>query len=265
MREALAFLRAGWLTATSYRVNALLSLFSFLLSIIPIYFIAGALEPVLANAIAGEASQYFGFVVLGLVTHGFLVLAMTSLPTAITRSISNGSLESYLATPVRLPSLLFGLASNDLVWTVARAILFFAAAVVLGMRFTPDGVPAALLIFAVLVTAHVPIGLLSVAAVLVFRNPTPIARLVLTASAFLGGMYYPTKVVPSWLQYVSGALPMTYGLRAFRGTLNGASFTDVGGDLVVLSLFALVLMPIGVIGLRVSLKHARATGSLAYH
>src|SRR5687767_6529211 len=129
MTEALAFLRAGWLTATSYRVNALLSMFSFLLSIVPIYFIANALEPVLADTIQGEASHYFAFVVLGLATHGFLVLAMTSLPTAITRGISNGSLESYLATPIRLPSLLFGLVSYDMVWTVARTVLFCLAAV----------------------------------------------------------------------------------------------------------------------------------------
>ena len=266
MTEALAFIRAGWLTATSYRVNAFLSLFSFVFSIVPIYFIAGALEPVMENAIAAEGAHYFAFLVVGLVTNGFVVLAMATLPTAIGRSIGNGNLEAMLATPIRLPALLFGLTSYDVVWTIARTALFLAAAVVLGMRISLDGAPAAFLIFTVLVAAHVPIGFLAVASVLAFRNATPLPRLMLAASAFLGGMYYPAHVVPSWLQYVSAMLPMTYGLRAFRGTLlGGTSFAAVAADFLVLCGFVLVLMPLGVLALNASLRYARSAGSLAYH
>jgi ABC-2 type transport system permease protein len=266
LSRVLAFVRAGWLSATSYRVNAVLSLLSFAASIIPIYFIAGAIEPMMANSIAGESDQYFAFIVLGLFTQSFAILVMTSLSGAISRSVGNGHLEALLATPIRLPTLLFGLVSYELLWTIARGLLFVLAALVLGMRIAPEGIPTALLIFALLIAAHVPIGLLSVAAVLVFRNPTPIPRLMIAASAFLGGIYYPTHVVPSWLKYVSEVLPMTYGLRAFRGTLlSGAPLSSVASDFLVLVGFVAVLMPLGVLALHLSLRYARASGSLAYH
>jgi ABC-2 type transport system permease protein len=262
----LAFVRAGWMSAASYRVNAVLSLFSFVVSIVPIYFIAGAIEPLMGSSIAGETEHYFAFIVLGLFTQSFSIIAMTSLSGAITRSIGNGHLEALLATPIRMPALLFGLISYELLWTIARSILFVCAALVLGMRIAPAGIPTALLIFALLIAAHVPIGLLSVAAVLVFRNPTPIPRLLIAASAFLGGIYYPTHVVPSWLKYVSEVLPMTYGLRAFRGTLlSGAPLSSVTSDFLVLVGFVAVLMPLGIVALHLSLRYARASGSLAYH
>jgi ABC-2 type transport system permease protein len=266
LTEALAFVRAGWLTATSYRVNALLSLLSAAVGIVPIYFIAAALEPVMAESIADEGAQYFGFLVVGLIVQAFLLLTMSSLPGAVGRNIGSGTLEALLATPIRLPALLFGLVSYEMVWTVARWLLFLVAALFLGMRVAPEGLPAALLIFALLIAAHLPVGLMATAAVLAFRNATPLPRVMIAASAFLGGIYYPAKVVPSWLQYVSEALPLTYGLRAFRGTLlGGGSLGSVGSDLLALVLFVVVLMPLGVLALRASLRYARSTGSLAYH
>jgi ABC-2 type transport system permease protein len=263
--EALAFIRAGWFNAVSYRVNTVLSLLSFALTIVPVYFIAGALEPMMAESIADEGSHYFAFLVVGLVVQGFLVIAIKSQADAVLRGIGTGSLEAMLATPIRLPSLLFGLVSYELVWTVGRACLFVGVATVLGMRVDPSGLPAALLVFVLLVAAHVPIGLLAVACVLAFRNATPLPKMVLTGSALLGGMYYPAKVVPSWLQYVSDVLPITYGLRAFRATLlDGASLAAVAPDFLALCVFLAVLMPLGVLGLNLALRYARVSGSLAY-
>jgi ABC-2 type transport system permease protein len=264
--EALAFVRSGWLSATSYRINAVLSIGSFVAMILPFYFVAGAIEPLLATEIANEGGSYFAFLVVGQISLRFLMFAMMTLPAAVSRSIGNGTLEALLATPVRLPTLLFGLVSYDLVWVVARAVLFLAAGVALGVTLSFENLHVGLLIFVMLVVAHVPIGLLAASCVLTFRNTTPLPGLLLSASALLGGAYYPAHVVPSWLQYVSGALPMTYGLRALRETLlGGAGVQSVMSDLVMLGLFIAVLLPLGAVALRLSLRYARVSGSLTHY
>jgi ABC-2 type transport system permease protein len=264
--EALAFVRANWLTATSYRINALLSLGSLLVTIVPIYFIAGALDPILADAVRNEGGDYFAFVVIGMIAMRFIMVAAYSLPHEIGRSIGNGTLEAYLATPIRLPVLLAGLVSYDFLWTAARALLFLAAGIALGMRIASGSLLVALLIFALLIAAHVPFGLIAAACVLTFRNMTPLPSALFAASALLGGVYYPAHIVPSWLQYVSGAIPMTYGLRAFRATLlDGAPLQQVITDVVVLAVFAAVLIPLGVVALRLGLRYARMTGSLTHY
>jgi ABC-2 type transport system permease protein len=266
MTEALAFVRAGWLTATSYRISALLSMGGFVVSIVPLYFIAGALEPVLAEALAGEGSDYFAFVVIGLIALRFVTTATYSLPTEVGRAIGNGTLEAYLATPIRLPSLLGGLVSYDFFWTVARALLFLIAGLALGMRMSHDNLLLALLIFALLIAAHLPFGLIATACVLVFRNVTPLPGLVLSASALLGGVYFPAHIIPAWLQHLSAAMPMTYGLRAFRATLlEGVPLQQVASDVIILSLFALVLLPLGIVAFRLGLRYARVTGSLTHY
>ena len=49
------------------------------------------------------------------------------------------------------------------------------------------------------------------------RIPAPLPGGVLAASSFLGGVYHPTHVIPSFgLQLVSRMLPLSYGLRALR-------------------------------------------------
>jgi ABC-2 type transport system permease protein len=266
MTEALAFVRASWLTATSYRINAVLSVLSFPFVIVPVYFIAGALDPVLADAVRDEGGDYFAFVVIGIVAIRFMMVAVYSLPQEVSRNIGNGALEAYLATPIRLPTLLAGLVSYDFLWTVARVVIFLAAGMALGMRVSFDSLLIALLIFVLLVAAHVPFGLIAASCVLVFRNTTPLPNLVLNASALLGGVYYPAHIVPSWLQYVSGALPMTYGLRAFRTTLlDGAPLREVTTDVMILVLFVAVLLPLAIFALRLALRYARAAGSLTHY
>jgi ABC-2 type transport system permease protein len=89
---------------------------------------------------------------------------------------------------------------------------------------------------------------------------------VLTGSALLGGVYYPAHVIPSWLQELSRALPLTYGLRAARqASLLGESFSVIGHDVVVLALCVVVLLPIGVLSVALALHYARRTGSLGHY
>jgi ABC-2 type transport system permease protein len=126
--------------------------------------------------------------------------------------------------------------------------------------------PGALLIGGLIVLAYVPFGILGAAAVLAFRTTGPLPAVVLTGSAFLGGVYYPTEVIPSWLEQLSAVIPLTYGLRALRRTfLEGLPLGSVSGDLAILVGFIVVLMGASVLLFGKALKYARRTGSLALY
>ena len=49
MREIIALVRASWQTERSYRFNMVLSFVSLVSMIIPLYFIANALNPVMKS------------------------------------------------------------------------------------------------------------------------------------------------------------------------------------------------------------------------
>lgn len=266
LREVMALVRAGWLTALSYRVGMLFSLFALIVTVIPVYFVANALQPVMAKSIASETHQYFGFLLLGTIIIPFLNAAMGAVPGAIGSGIATGTLEALLATPARLSAILAGLSGYTFLWTMLKAVLLLLAGWTLGAHVAWSNALTALLILVLIVLAYLPVGIVSAAAVLAFRTAGPLAQGVLIGSVLLGGVYYPTQVIPAWLRSFSAIIPLTYGLRALRRTLlENASLASVTSDLGILVLFIVVLSAISLGALSAALRYARRNGTLAQY
>lgn len=266
MRAIGAFVRANWLSASSYRLSMMLSLIGVAGSVIPVYFIAKALQPLMGKVILGEGHQYFAFVLVGTLTFSFIPIAVRGLPDAITSSINNGTMEAVLGTPTTMPTMLAGMMSYSFIWTFLRAFVMLAAGAVLGASIAWQQIPTAALVLLLIVAAYIPIGLISAASYLTFRTSGPIATVVMILSTLLGGVYYPAKVVPSWLQHISGFIPLTYGLRALRRVmLEGASLVAVSRDVGILTLMTVFLLALTILLFRASMRHARRTGSISYY
>src|SRR5687767_1663907 len=264
MRESLALIRASWLTATSYRLNMVFSVMALLVTIVPLYFVADALQRLMRKAISNEGQRYFGFLIVGTVAFSFLSAAVTALPGAVGSGIRSGTLEALLATPARLPAILGGLIGYNILWTALRAMLLIGFGMLLGVRIDWGNVLLAAGIVGMIVLAYLPVGLAAAALVLAFRTTGPLPQAVLIASGMLGGVYYPTHVIPSWIEGVSYAIPLTYGLRALRRTLlDGAPFAEVAADVGILAVFILILFAAGAGAFALAIRYARRTGTLA--
>ncbi len=266
MRESAALFRAGWLTASSYRLNLVFSLLGLGLTLVPIYFVAQALQPVAAASIQAEGGEYFGFLVVGLGVFFLVSASLLALPNAIGGGISSGTLEALLATPASLGSLLAGLMSFDLVWAGLRGLCICVAGLALGVRFSIAGVPVALVALILTLLSYAGISLILAAMILAFRTIGPLASGILAASSLLGGVYYSTTVIPSWIQNLSVLVPLTYGLRVMRqALLNRSSLALMADDLMMLSLAAAIFLGAGMIVFARALRHAREQGSLGQY
>lgn len=266
MREMLAMLRAEWLIATSYRTRLVVSLAGVAVGVVPVYFVAQAVEPLLAGAIADQGGHLFGFIVVGTIAMLFLASAVSTIPVAIGSGISTGIWEAMLASPARLWALVAGFTLYDLLWSAARAVALLLAAWAMGARIAWDGALLSIGVLVLVVLAYLPIGIISAALVLAVRSTTPLPRVVLLLSVFLGGVYYPTSVIPSWIQRVSDWIPLTYGLRALRrALLEGWTARQILPDLEMLVLFDAVLLMLAVTVFSLALRHARRAGTLAQY
>lgn len=264
MREARALIRAAWLTAASYRVGMVFSLLGLVAVLLPLYFIANALQPTMQVAIGPEARQYFAFVVVGAAMFSLLSTCATALPSALDGAIARGTFEVMLGTPARLSAICSGLMGYGLLWAMLRAGILVATAVALGAQIMWHSVPLGLLVLAVTMLSYVGAGLALSALVLVFRTTGPLTAGFLTASMFLGGVYYPTQVIPSGIRDVASVLPITYGLRALRQiVLRGYTVTAVAHDLEMLTIMAALLLAVGAALFHIALRHARRSGTLS--
>ena len=127
-----ALTRASWYSAKSYRLSLVMQVAGLLFTVIPIYFIANALQSTMAGTIMGESREYFSFMLVGSVALMFVTTAIASLQGTITGGISNGYFESLLMTRSPVPLLLVGLTSYPLILTTIRATVMLTAGWVLG-------------------------------------------------------------------------------------------------------------------------------------
>src|SRR5436190_3169572 len=197
MRSALALIRVSLLTAASYRLAWIMSFAGLALQIVPTYYIGRTLDPFLAPAIKGEGSDYFGFLVMGTVAYLLLAAAVDSLPRALERGINTGTLELIFSTPSSVPSLLVGLTGYELLWATARCIVVLGAAAVFGFHAHWLRFGEAAVILAMVVATYFGAGMIAGAMIIAYRRTASIQTVVIVGSAMLGGVTYPTKLVPT--------------------------------------------------------------------
>lgn len=266
MSKILALTTAQWRVMKSYRLQTLLSFGGLLFTVVPLFFISQAVQPVMANAISTEGGSAFGFLLIGTIVIMLVTTALSVVPNALSGAIASGTLEALLATPTSTSTLLTGLSAFPLCVSLLRAAVLLGSGVLLGISIYGSALPAALCILLIIVVAHAAIGVMSGAMILLFRTAGPLSKLVLVASTLLGGVYYPTHVIPSWLRVVSDLLPLSYGLRALRVVLlEGAPVASVTRDLSILLEATAILVAAGVALFGLALRHARRQGTLAQY
>ena len=266
MREALALARAAWLTAASYRINLVLQLAGAAVSVVPLYFVAHALQPTMARSIGGQGSDYFGFVVVGLILYALVTAALQSLPAAIASGISSGTLEAQLATPAPVPAILAGLSTYGITLAVVRGVALAGVGLALGVTVRWQAMGASAVVVLLALACYVALGMLDAAVVVAFRLRTPFASVVLTLSALLGGVWYPTHVIPSWLRDLSGLVPLAHASRAVRVMLlDGRGMSAARDDVLMLAACAATLVAVGCLALDTAFRYARRHGTLGQY
>ena len=266
MRKVLALMRANWLTALSYRVNMFFTFTGVVVGVVPLYFIGHALQPMMAPNIRSESPEYFAFLVVGIVTYQFVSTSINALHGSLSGEISSGSFEALVSTPTPLASLLLGMVSQAFSMTALRSLVLSIAAVAFGAHIVWSGVLPSLLILLLIVLSYLPFGIFAASLVLAFRATGPFPGAIATASALLGGVYYPTQVIPSWILGLSKFIPLSYGLRSLRRSLlDGAPLSASAADLTVLTVATVVLMAVSLAGFLKALSYAKHSGTLTQY
>jgi ABC-2 type transport system permease protein len=267
MHKVIALIRASWLEAASYRMRTVLTFVALIAGAVPFYYVARGLQSVVGQSIQHEGGDYFGFLVVGMMAFAFMRTAVGALPDEITGAISSGTLEALLGTPTRLATLLTGMVGYSFTWSAVRCFVFLVFARFMGAHLLWRRAPLALAILLVIILAHLAFGLFSAALILAFRTSGPLPSGVIWLSTILGGVYYPTQVVPWWLERVSTFVPLAYGLRPLRRTLLEPAITvsALAADLIPLCVMTAVLLGSSLWAFSRALRYARGAGTLAQY
>jgi ABC-2 type transport system permease protein len=226
------------------------------------YLVSGSAAGYLSSYGGGN---YFPFVLVGLALSSFQGVALSSISTAIQYGMYTGTLEAMLVTPTSLSTIVFSSVLYQFISSLLNILIYlFFGAVLFGFSLAKADLLSAVVMLALSLLAHLPLGIFSASFLLVFKRGNPVTSLVGSLSALLGGVYFPLAVLPGWLQSVSFFLPFTHALEGLRqAVLNGRTVLELGTQVAILSIFAATLLPLSLAVFSYAIHQAKRLGTLS--
>lgn len=260
----LAFFWRDLRTELSYRFAFLLSFIGIFFSVLSFFFLARLMESAEIAGLQQYDNDYFPFALIGIALSVYQTTGLVSFSNGLREAQTTGTLEALLMTPTPLSYLIIGSALWNYAFATLRVFLYLALGTLFGLRLNHAHWGMGLLILTLSIIAFASIGIFSASFIMVYKRGNPITGLFGSASNVLGGVLYPISVLPTWLQWLSHAMPITYASRAMRDALLlGANWQQLRPDIMMLGLFCLILFPSSLVAFRWAVNRARREGSLA--
>ncbi len=218
--------------------------------------------------VGGPASgddQAVLYLVIGALLWGFLSVLFNEVSHSVSWERWEGTIEYTFMAPVSRLSYLGGACLFAVIYGFIRTIIILtAASLFFDLSLGNANLWGAGIVLAVSSLSFVGLGL--VAAVLPLMSPEKGAQATHIVQAFIllvSGVYYDVSVLPSWLGIFSRFSPATYTLRAARDAISaGVPTSNLMGEIGVLTLFGVILIPAGLLIFSLGERYALRTGKL---
>ena len=266
-RKAIAFIKRDFWENTSYRLSFFFDLGGILSSVLIFFFVARLFEGGSTLSQLEQHGGYFPFVLIGLAFSGYLTTAMSSFSGSLRTEQATGTLEGILVTPTSLPTIIVSGALWNFLYTTLRIFVYlFAGAVFFGVNLGKINLLSSLIVLILTIISFSSLGIISASFIIVLKRGDPINWFFSSISRFLGGVYFPIAILPLWVQKVSHLLPITYSLKAMRlAVLQGASPVVLVKEIIPLSIFCIVLLPLSILCFKIAIRKVRRDGSLVHY
>lgn len=262
MRVALAILRRDWAIERTYQLRLVLRLFDVLVIAVAIYFMSLLVED--PSSLAGYSGNYYDFALVGLAVTSFAGVGLLSFGESLGNEQSTGTIDLLLASPASIPNLMGGMFTLPLIFASLQMVGLLGIGVgVLGSGLPLGGILMSVPILALTTASFAAVGIVIGGIMLLAKRGDPISAPFYQASMLLSGVVIPIEILPVPLQVIGWMLPATWGIRATREVLLAdAGFSDVLPEVLVLTGFVVVMLPVAVVIYRACLRTAVREGVL---
>jgi ABC-2 type transport system permease protein len=202
---------------------------------------------------------------IGAVIWAYLGIIFEFLTETVAWERWEGTIEYTFMAPLSRPMYLLGTGVFAVIYGTVRAMLLFGVVALFFDLQMPDAnFASALVLLGIASISFTGIGMMT--AVLPLISPEKGAQLGFVAQGMLlvvSGVYYPTSVLPEWMQWVSVISPATYALDGIReAILEGDGVTAMGDEIWPLLVIGAVAVPLGLAIFRAGERHAKQHGKL---
>ncbi|MCS7097713.1 MAG: ABC transporter permease [Candidatus Methanomethyliaceae archaeon] len=195
--------------------------------------------------------DYFSFMSIGMIS---MIVVMTTMFSGISIVWDRrlGFLDKVISTPVSRAAIIFSKIANSTLRAIFQASVILALAYLLGLRISNTftimnilGIYLAIFLMSA--------GLSSIFIAFSIRStrverPMQLINLIMMPLIFSSNIFFPTELMPNWLQAVVNINPITYLTDAIRQlTIMEINVQALIIDFIYLSIFATILTVIGIV------------------
>ena len=261
-----AFVVRDFQLAVSYRLEFFMRILSILFITTTLYFISRIFSGAFATPYEQWRDPFLAWIT-ALPFLNYFMVGFSSLANAIRSEQAQGTLEGVLMTPIGIPTLVVASSAWDFLQASFHSFLYlFFGWALFGVEYRGSFTLAVLiLLLTTLVLAS--IGILSASFAMVFKRGDPFGVLIGTGSALFSGVFFPAQLIRETagreLGFVSQLIPTTHGIDGIRRVLiQGQTFAEVRGPLLVLLAYLVVLLPFSLWVFARAVRRAKREGSL---
>ncbi len=260
-----AFLLRDFLEEISYPLAFLWRVGAILFRLVTFYFLARLVEGTALPQLTPYGGHYFPFVMLGLALASFQGVALSAISNNILYGMYTGTLEAMLVTPTSLSTIVFASMFYQFCSALVKIVIYLVFGFwFFGLALGQVNLAATALVLILTLLAHLPLGILAAAFILIFKQGDPVTTILGSVSGLLGGVYFPVAILPGWVQIIARFLPFTYALEGLRqAVLNGRSISQLGHQILILAAFAAVLLPLSLAVFAWAVRQAKRLGTLS--
>jgi ABC-2 type transport system permease protein len=194
--------------------------------------------------------EYMKYLLPGSITLAMFVSVMIGGGMLYIDDKARGVHEGYLVTPITKTELVFGLnAAGAIKAVLTGVIITVIGSLLAGVKTIWDPMTILGLLVMIVLTS---LAFNTMMFLLMVRIDDPLVPRAMfgilnTLLFFPSGSIYPIQAFPSWLQVIAKADPFTYAVHGFKSLLlKEAGFTAIWGDMLYLSIFAVVTLGIAI-------------------
>jgi len=256
----------GW---TFFTVNFLMSIVGMFFESLIFFIIAEYVGPSASPMLAQYGGNYTSYIILGIAFNTFLSVSLNSYYMAYSNGYWGSGFEIYSTSPIGVSAFIIGSVLFDYFISCIGIIMYLAIGI-FAFHLNLANANYLTTIIALLLSAAAVSGIgLIAASTFTLLNckawGNPVTWIVSLLVGLLSGVYFPPKVLPEFVQGIGACLPQTYAYDAARlAVLTGANLwhPTIYRDVTTIILQMIVLLPMGIILYRMSLRKAERDGAL---
>jgi len=206
--------------------------------------LTGVTDPLTVEQKATKTSNLtrFDYTVAGIVGFSMMSLAIFGMANGFPADKKSGALRRMRATPLRASQLILATALEYLlIGTITVALMFVVATLL--FHFNMRGSYLTLLLFELIgIFSLFGFGMAIGGWAKNENQSAPLSNLVAFPMMFLTGVFFPTYLMPQWLQNISHFLPLTPIIDGIRMiTTENASLFMLGPQLAIIGSWTVII------------------------